>query len=59
MIAGGMGNIKRMHVEKGDIKVGAKLICLGGPEMRIGLGGGAVSSVVSSEANSDLDFASV
>lgn len=59
MIAGGMGNIKRIHVEKGDIKVGAKLICLGGPAMRIGLGGGAASSVVSSEANSDLDFASV
>jgi phosphoribosylformylglycinamidine synthase len=59
MIAGGMGNIKRMHVEKGDIKVGAKLICLGGPAMRIGLGGGAASSVVSSGANSELDFASV
>ncbi|AJC48477.1 phosphoribosylformylglycinamidine synthase [Allofrancisella guangzhouensis] len=59
MIAGGMGNIKRMHVEKGDIKVGAKLICLGGPAMRIGLGGGAASSVVSSDANSELDFASV
>ncbi|MBK2357089.1 phosphoribosylformylglycinamidine synthase [Francisella hispaniensis] len=59
MIAGGMGNIKRMHVEKGDIKVGDKLICLGGPAMRIGLGGGAASSVVSSEANSELDFASV
>ncbi|AXA34529.1 phosphoribosylformylglycinamidine synthase [Francisella adeliensis] len=59
MIAGGMGNIKRMHVEKGDIKVGAKLICLGGPAMRIGLGGGAASSVVSSGANSKLDFESV
>ncbi|QIV93925.1 phosphoribosylformylglycinamidine synthase [Allofrancisella frigidaquae] len=59
MIAGGMGNIKRMHVEKGDIKLGAKLICLGGPAMRIGLGGGAASSVVSSGANSELDFASV
>lgn len=59
MIAGGMGNIKRMHVEKGDIKVGSKLVCLGGPAMRIGLGGGAASSVVSSGANSELDFASV
>ncbi|MED7818959.1 MULTISPECIES: phosphoribosylformylglycinamidine synthase [unclassified Francisella] len=59
MIAGGMGNIKRMHVEKGDINVGAKLICLGGPAMRIGLGGGAASSVVSSDTNSELDFASV
>ncbi|QLE79418.1 phosphoribosylformylglycinamidine synthase [Francisella sp. Scap27] len=59
MIAGGMGNIKRMHVEKTDINIGDKLICLGGPAMRIGLGGGAASSVVSSGANSELDFASV
>ena len=59
MLAGGMGNIKRVHVEKGDIKVGAQLICLGGPAMRIGLGGGAASSVVSSDTNSELDFASV
>ncbi len=59
MIAGGMGNIKRMHVEKGDIKVGAKIICLGGPSMRIGLGGGAASSVITSGENSELDFASV
>jgi len=59
MIAGGLGNIKRMHVNKTDINIGDKLICLGGPAMRIGLGGGAASSVVSSGANSELDFASV
>ncbi|MGB1360895.1 MAG: phosphoribosylformylglycinamidine synthase [Alphaproteobacteria bacterium] len=59
MIAGGMGNIRRYHVDKGDIAVGSKLICLGGPAMRIGLGGGAASSMVSNEADSELDFASV
>ncbi len=30
MIAGGLGNIREDHVEKGEITVGAKLICLGG-----------------------------
>lgn len=59
MLAGGLGNIKRDHIEKGEITVGAQLIALGGPAMNIGLGGGAASSVASGESNSDLDFASV
>ncbi|CAI3795491.1 Phosphoribosylformylglycinamidine synthase [Pseudomonas sp. MM223] len=45
MLAGGMGNIREDHVQKGEITVGAKLIVLGGPAMLIGLGGGAASSV--------------
>lgn len=59
MIAGGMGNIRESHVEKGEIPVGAKLICLGGPAMLIGLGGGAASSMTSGSSAADLDFASV
>ncbi|CCQ09505.1 Phosphoribosylformylglycinamidine synthase,synthetase subunit [Pseudoalteromonas luteoviolacea B = ATCC 29581] len=59
MIAGGLGNIRTDHVEKGDIPVGAKLIVLGGPAMNIGLGGGAASSMASGQSNEDLDFASV
>ncbi|MFC3095118.1 phosphoribosylformylglycinamidine synthase [Alteromonas sediminis] len=59
MIAGGLGNIRRDHVEKGEITVGAKLIVLGGPAMNIGLGGGAASSMTSGQSNEDLDFASV
>ena len=59
MIAGGMGNIRADHVEKGEIPVGAKLICLGGPAMLIGLGGGAASSMTSGSSAADLDFASV
>ncbi len=59
MIAGGMGNVRREHVEKGDVPVGAHLVVLGGPAMLIGLGGGAASSVSSGESNADLDFASV
>lgn len=59
MIAGGLGNIRADHVEKGEIPVGAKLICLGGPAMQIGLGGGAASSMSSGTSSADLDFASV
>lgn len=59
MLAGGLGNIRREHTEKGIIPVGAKLIALGGPAMNIGLGGGAASSMASGQSNEDLDFASV
>ncbi|MEI6860206.1 MAG: phosphoribosylformylglycinamidine synthase [Shewanella sp.] len=59
MLAGGLGNIRGEHVQKGEITVGAKLIVLGGPAMNIGLGGGAASSMTSGESNEDLDFASV
>ena len=59
MLAGGMGNIRGEHVEKGEIGVGFKLICLGGPAMQIGLGGGAASSMDSGASAADLDFASV
>ncbi|WP_127958223.1 phosphoribosylformylglycinamidine synthase [Serratia microhaemolytica] len=59
MLAGGIGNIRAAHVQKGEISVGAKLIVLGGPAMNIGLGGGAASSMVAGQSNVDLDFASV
>ncbi|MBU3022141.1 phosphoribosylformylglycinamidine synthase [Aestuariibacter sp. A3R04] len=59
MLAGGLGNIRKDHIEKGEITVGAKLIVLGGPAMNIGLGGGAASSMTSGQSNEDLDFASV
>ena len=59
MIAGGLGNIREPHIDKGEIPVGAKLIVLGGPAMLIGLGGGAASSMAAGASSSDLDFASV
>jgi phosphoribosylformylglycinamidine synthase len=59
MLAGGMGNIRRQDVEKGEVPVGAKIVVLGGPAMLIGLGGGAASSVGSGASSADLDFASV
>ena len=59
MIAGGLGNLRRVHVEKEIVPPGAHLVVLGGPAMLIGLGGGAASSVGSGASSADLDFASV
>jgi len=59
MVAGGLGNIRRPHVEKAAVPVGARLVVLGGPAMLIGLGGGAASSLGSGSSSADLDFASV
>jgi len=59
MIAGGMGNVRGMHVTKGTLAPGAQLLVLGGPAMLIGLGGGAASSMASGESEEELDFASV
>ncbi len=59
MIAGGMGNIAQAHVSKQPIPPGALLIVLGGPAMKIGLGGGAASSMAAGSSDAELDFASV
>jgi phosphoribosylformylglycinamidine synthase len=59
MLAGGLGNVRRAHVEKGEVSVAAPLVLLGGPAMLIGLGGGAASSVGSGASSEQLDFASV
>lgn len=59
MIAGGIGNIDEQHIGKKDIPEGALLIQLGGPGMKIGLGGGAASSMGSGSNDSSLDFNSV
>lgn len=59
MIAGGLGNIRDEHVQKGTLQPGARIIVLGGPAMLIGLGGGAASSMQTGASAADLDFASV
>ena len=59
MLAGGLGNIRREHIEKGEVHEGDKLVVLGGPAMLIGLGGGAASSMDSGTGEENLDFASV
>ncbi|MET0003683.1 MAG: phosphoribosylformylglycinamidine synthase [gamma proteobacterium symbiont of Ctena orbiculata] len=59
MLAGGLGNIRAEHIEKGGFPSGSPLVVLGGPAMLIGLGGGAASSMASGTSAEDLDFASV
>ncbi|HRR33138.1 MAG TPA: phosphoribosylformylglycinamidine synthase [Kiritimatiellia bacterium] len=59
MLAGGMGNIRRSQVYKKEVPPGALIVQLGGPAMRIGLGGGAASSMATGSNDEALDFDSV
>jgi len=59
MVAGGMGNIRRAHVHKKKIDPGNLIIQIGGPAMKIGLGGGAASSMATGSNAAELDFDSV
>ena len=59
MIAGGMGSISALHTHKNALPVGSLLIQLGGPGMRIGMGGSAASSMATGVNTADLDFDSV
>lgn len=59
MIAGGIGSIRDEHTHKKNIQVGDLLIQLGGPGMKIGMGGGAASSMNTGTNAQDLDFNSV
>ncbi|NEN75445.1 phosphoribosylformylglycinamidine synthase [Pelistega sp. NLN82] len=59
MIAGGLGSIDDSLTHKNEIPAGALLIQLGGPGMRIGMGGGAASSMSVGSNTESLDFDSV
>lgn len=59
MIAGGLGAIDARLTHKDPIPPGALLIQLGGPAMRIGMGGGAASSMSAGANTAELDFDSV
>ena len=59
MLAGGMGTIRRSQVEKRPVKVKSLIVQIGGPAMRIGLGGGAASSMMTGTNSEALDFNSV
>lgn len=59
MLAGGIGTISDEHTRKNPLPVGTLLIQLGGPGMRIGMGGGAASSMATGDNTADLDFDSV
>jgi phosphoribosylformylglycinamidine synthase len=59
MIAGGVGSVDADHTAKLDLPPGTLLIQLGGPGMRIGVGGGAASSMGAGTNTAELDFDSV
>jgi len=59
MIAGGVGTIDARLTKKILFPAGTLLIQLGGPGMRIGMGGSAASSMASGANAAQLDFDSV
>ncbi len=59
MIAGGLGSIDAKLTHKILFPAGSLLIQLGGPGMRIGMGGSAASSMAGGANSAELDFDSV
>jgi len=59
MVAGGLGSIDAGLTHKIEFPAGSLLIQLGGPGMRIGLGGSAASSMATGTNATALDFDSV
>jgi phosphoribosylformylglycinamidine synthase len=59
MIAGGLGSIDATQTQKIAFAAGSLLIQLGGPGMRIGMGGSAASSLATGANAAQLDFDSV
>ncbi|PNW79730.1 hypothetical protein CHLRE_08g364800v5 [Chlamydomonas reinhardtii] len=59
MFSGGVGQIDHRHLEKNPPQVGMLVVKIGGPAYRIGMGGGAASSVPSGSNKAELDFNAV
>ena len=59
MMAGGVGFANKRNALKGDPKTGEKVVVLGGDNYRIGMGGGAVSSVATGEYTSGIELNAV
>jgi phosphoribosylformylglycinamidine synthase len=59
MIAGGLGSIDAGQTQKIEFPAGSLLIQLGGPGMKIGMGGSAASSMATGANAAELDFDSV
>jgi len=59
MFTGGVGQIDARHVDKGEPKKGMLVMKIGGPAYRIGMGGGAASSMIQGENIAELDFNAV
>lgn len=59
MFSGGMGAMDHAHAEKGAASVGLWVVKIGGPAYRIGMGGGAASSMMQGDNKEELDFNAV
>ncbi|MCI0469484.1 MAG: AIR synthase-related protein, partial [Nitrospirae bacterium] len=59
MFTGGVGQMDALHVEKMAPEIGMVVVKIGGPAYRIGMGGGAASSMISGENIESLDFNAV
>jgi phosphoribosylformylglycinamidine synthase len=59
MFTGGVGQIDDRHIRKGDPEKGMLVVKIGGPAYRIGIGGGAASSMIQGENIAELDFSAV
>ncbi|CAN6938502.1 unnamed protein product [Brassica oleracea] len=59
MFSAGIGQIDHTHITKGEPEVGMLVVKIGGPAYRIGMGGGAASSMVSGQNDAELDFNAV
>jgi phosphoribosylformylglycinamidine synthase len=59
MFSGGIGQIDANHTEKHKPQKEMCVVKLGGPAYRIGMGGGAASSMVQGENAAELDFNAV
>lgn len=56
MLAGGIGFGKEKESQKDKLKAGDKIVMLGGDNYRIGMGGGAVSSVATGEMSNAIEL---
>ncbi|MDR2622740.1 MAG: phosphoribosylformylglycinamidine synthase [Dysgonamonadaceae bacterium] len=59
MLAGGVGFANKRDALKGEPQTGEKVVVFGGDNYRIGMGGGAVSSVATGEYNSGIELNAV
>ncbi|GAI68360.1 unnamed protein product, partial [marine sediment metagenome] len=59
MFTGGIGQIDHRHIKKEIAEPGMKIVQVGGPAYRIGVGGGSASSMVQGENIEELDFNAV
>ncbi len=59
MFTGGIGQMDSRHTDKGTPEKGMLVVKVGGPAYRIGIGGGAASSVLAGELPEELDFNAV